>query len=124
LLRLLPPLTRFAKSPLSSLLGLLNLPVELIEILSVSKNLHSGYWDLRTRLVGRALPTETRLLAKEMLVSKPCWLCVVGKDNVKHIYFKCPAVKEAIRIISGTTGTSIENTPHDLHDPEELSLSI
>lgn len=77
-----------------------------------AKNLSSTLWDFRIRLIMRALPTDTRLLEAGLIISdKPCYLCGLGPDDVKHLYFDCPATALALTAISGMFGVCISPTP-------------
>jgi ribonuclease HI len=79
---------------------------------SVSKHLTPFVWDLRVRIIYRALPTDKRL-AEAKLITKPepCPLCGDGLDDIKHIYFECRATILAAKMVATATKTKFEVTP-------------
>jgi hypothetical protein len=55
----------------------------------ISKHLTPYVWDLRLRLIYRALPTDERLFeAKQISKPDPCPLCGEGLDDIRHIHFE------------------------------------
>ena len=81
----------------------------------IAKNVHRGYWKFRIRMLTRALPTKIRLVEAGSIESaRPCFLCGIGRDDVSHIYFDCPATRHALSCISGSIGARIEAIPAHL----------
>ena len=77
-----------------------------------AKNLSSSLWDFRIKLIMRSLPTDTRLLEAGLIASaNPCYLCGMGPDDVKHLFFDCPASALALAAVSGNFGVCITPTP-------------
>jgi ribonuclease HI len=79
---------------------------------SISKHLTPYAWDLRLRLIYRALPTDERLFeAKQISKPDPCPLCGEGLDDIRHIYFECRVTFMAAKMVATATKTKFKVTP-------------
>jgi hypothetical protein len=81
----------------------------------IAPQISASMWDFRLRLVSRALPTDERLKEAKIITSpKPCYLCGIGLDDTKHIFFECSVTQAALEKVCLATRTNIHFTPAHL----------
>jgi ribonuclease HI len=87
-------------------------------------------WDFRVKMILRSLPTDIKLREAHFPIKNTlCYFCGGGEDDIKHIFFGCPATKLALSLVSTATRASLLFCPShilllSLPTPTTLSATV